>query len=247
MFLPFFAQNLVKKCKKHRVFSLFLQACFAKIAKNIEFLAFWKDACPKCAKTHVFLQFLQIHLVEKRWKHDVFHLFSWKSGQKLEKTSCFQRLFARVIFKNRKKHWVFTLFCKDACPKCGKTRVFLEFLQISEKDAENPMFLAHFDKTVSPKAVQTRWFCMLTWKPKGPKWKEEKTQKARMKGNERWEGKNERKWRPKRPKWRVRRQKWKEMKAQKAKIKGNEGREGQNERKWRVSTSPRAVLSSFSG
>ena len=67
MFLAFFVQNLVKKCKKHRVFSLFLQACSTKIAKNIEFLAFFeKMLAQNVQKTHVFLQFLQIHLVEKR-------------------------------------------------------------------------------------------------------------------------------------------------------------------------------------
>ena len=57
-------------------------------------------------------------------------------------------------------------------------------------------------------------------KPKRPKWKEMKAQKAKMKGNEGPKGQNERKSRPNRPKW-------KEMKAQKAKMKGNEGPKGQ--------------------
>ena len=59
------------------------------------------------------------------------------------------------------------------------------------------------------------------WKPKRPKWKEMKAQKAKtkgnespnkpkMKGNEGTKGQNEKKWRPKRPKW-------KEMMAQKDK------------------------------
>ena len=78
------------------------------------------------------------------------------------------------------------------------------------------------------------------WKPKRPKWKEMKAQKAKMKGNESPKGQNERKWRPKRPKWKEmkpKRPKWKEMKAQKAKMKemkaqkakmkGNEGPRGQ--------------------
>ena len=41
-----------------------------------------------------------------------------------------------------------------------------------------------------------------------------------MKGNEGLKGKNEKQWRPKRPKW-------KEIKAQKAKMKGNEALKGQ--------------------
>ena len=71
----------------------------------------------------------------------------------------------------------------------------------------------------SPKGQNER-----KWRPKRPKWKEMKAQKAKMKGNEGSKGQNERKWRPKRPKW-------KEMKAQKAKMKGNKGAKGQNERK----------------
>ena len=67
MFFTCFPENLVKNCKKHRVFSLFLQACSTKIGKNIEFLAFFeKMLAQNVQKTHVFLQFLQIHLVEKR-------------------------------------------------------------------------------------------------------------------------------------------------------------------------------------
>ena len=72
-------------------------------------------------------------------------------------------------------------------------------------------------------------------------------QKAKIKGNERPKGQNERKWRPnsqnerkwrlKRPKWkekwRPKRPKWKEMNAQNAKMKGNKGPKGQNKRKWK--------------
>ena len=54
-----------------------------------------------------------------------------------------------------------------------------------------------------------------------------KAQKAKMKGNESPKGQNERKWKPKRPKWKVK-------KAQKAKMKGNEGQQSQN-KFWRPS------------
>ena len=142
-------------------------------------------------KTRCFsLIFLKIW--SKIGKNLVF-LASFCKGdfQKSQKTSSFYAFFEKMLAQNVQKHACFCNFCRS----------------ISEKDAENTMFLAHFDKIVSPKAVQTRWFCMLTWRPKGSKWKEKKTQKARMKGNERWEGKNKGKWKPKRPKWRVRRQK----------------------------------------
>ena len=58
-----------------------------------------------------------------------------------------------------------------------------------------------------------------------PKWKEIKAQKAKMKGNQRPKGQNERESTPKR-------KKWKEIKAQKAKMKGNRSPKGQKIKKW---------------
>ena len=90
-----------------------------------------------------------------------------------------------------------------------------------------------------------------------------KAHRAKIQGNERPQGQNARKWRPRRlktakwsrnarkwrptrpkckemkaqgqnaRKWRPTRPKCKEMKAHKAKMQGNEGPQGQNERKWR--------------
>ena len=87
------------------------------------------------------------------------------------------------------------------------------------------------------------------WKPKRPKWKEMKAQKAKMKGNEGPRSQDDHFWRQffgwicllevtilERLGWQI----WakgflktqgKEMKAQKAKMKGNESPKGQNERK----------------
>ena len=68
MFFTCFPENLVKKLQKTSSFQLsFCKLCSTKIGKNIEFLAFFeKMLAQNVQKTHVFLQFLQIHLVEKR-------------------------------------------------------------------------------------------------------------------------------------------------------------------------------------
>ena len=67
MFLTCFPENLVKNWKKHRVFSLCLQALSTKIAKNIEFLAFFEKMLAQNVQKHAcFLQFLQINFGKRR-------------------------------------------------------------------------------------------------------------------------------------------------------------------------------------
>ena len=148
----------------------------------------------------------------KTLKTRCFSLVFLKIWSKIGKNLVFSASFCKGDFQKSQKTSSFYAFCKDARPKCAKTRVFLQFLQINfgkrrwkpdvfstfwqdcfAKSSTNTMILHAYMKTQGVKMKGQE-------DPKGQNERKWTVNESPKDQNEGWEGKNERKWRPKRPK-----------------------------------------------